>query len=240
MLVEYIYTDDKRLNSYVEQFASPIHFEKFSQWKAAIGLTGPTAEGTQTGFARPLTTHEKVEGFTRFIVEEGLFVKDRQEGRYYEDGFDDTFPVAARRIVIAEHNLAMWFIISELEGGKPKKGDTIVFLIEDYGGSPQERVMHYSSHSMLRLLIREISQGKGIDHRTLSELLEAEETADKRFAADPFGYLQQLGASVGPIQTIRSIYRVRADSHSVTPPRRGTRIIYGYPIFIERAQRSIG
>ena len=46
-LAEYIYVDERRLNSYFEQLSSPIAYDKVPTWKASLSLTGPTAGGAQ-------------------------------------------------------------------------------------------------------------------------------------------------------------------------------------------------
>jgi hypothetical protein len=58
-LVEYLYVDDKRLDSYFEQISSPVTYDKVPEWNAEIGLTGPKGGGKQVRFARPFTTPKR-------------------------------------------------------------------------------------------------------------------------------------------------------------------------------------
>lgn len=59
-LVEYIYIDRIRLDSYFQQISSPNTFDKVPSWKVSFSLIGPGVEGTQSPNARPYTDHEKV------------------------------------------------------------------------------------------------------------------------------------------------------------------------------------
>ena len=71
-LIEYLYVDERRLNSYFEQISSPVGYDKVLVWNAELSLKGPEAEGTQARFARPSTTHEKVTALMKFFGKEGL------------------------------------------------------------------------------------------------------------------------------------------------------------------------
>jgi len=68
-LKEYLYIDERRLNSYFEQISSPVKYDKVPVWKASISLTGPNAEGQQARFARPYTKHEKIEKLNEYVID---------------------------------------------------------------------------------------------------------------------------------------------------------------------------
>jgi len=59
-MIEYLYVDEKRLNSYVTQFASEVADEKIPNWSFEASLTGPKIVGRQDRRTRPRSTHEKV------------------------------------------------------------------------------------------------------------------------------------------------------------------------------------
>jgi len=231
MLVEYLYYDEKRLDSYLEQFASPVHFEKFSQWKASLNLAGPGAEGTQVGFARPLTKHEKVEGVIKFIVDQQLIAGDPE--RTDTDQFVD-LTIRARRFAIPKENLAIWISMPELDNPREKRKR--VFLIEDFRSKGGDQSDHYSGYSSLHILITALQDTEknipGVTRR------ERWDDANDRleFANDPYGFLEKLGAKAGPAQTIRSIYKVRATAIEVEAKVGYVLAIVGYPIFIERSE----
>jgi hypothetical protein len=71
-LVEYLYVDEERLDTYFEQISSPVTYDKVPMWNAEIGLIGPKAGGTQQRFARPFTVHEKISKLTKYLEDEGL------------------------------------------------------------------------------------------------------------------------------------------------------------------------
>jgi hypothetical protein len=76
-LVEYLYIDEERLNTYFEQISSPVRYDKIPMWNAEISLTGPKAGGAQQRFARPYTTHEKISELTEYLKDEGLVAYGR-------------------------------------------------------------------------------------------------------------------------------------------------------------------
>ena len=60
-LKEYLYIDQKRLNSYIEQIHPDSKIEKVPEWKVDIGLTGPKISASQKAQFRTLTQDEKIE-----------------------------------------------------------------------------------------------------------------------------------------------------------------------------------
>jgi hypothetical protein len=69
---DYLYVDDRRLNSYVEQIGSPVTYDKSRGFTFSIGLTGPSASGSQQTHPRPLTQHEKLTRFLTHLKENDL------------------------------------------------------------------------------------------------------------------------------------------------------------------------
>src|SRR5690349_10330233 len=66
-LVEYLYVDTRRLDTYLDQFAAPVAYDKVPTWKAGIGLTGPEATVSQDRHPRTRTMHEKAELLLKHI-----------------------------------------------------------------------------------------------------------------------------------------------------------------------------
>jgi hypothetical protein len=79
-LVEYLYVDERRLDTYFEQISSPVTYDKVPVWEASLTITSPGAKGTQQRFARPYTTHEKITKFTEYLEGEGLVAFGRGSG----------------------------------------------------------------------------------------------------------------------------------------------------------------
>ncbi|MBE0580069.1 hypothetical protein [Devosia sp.] len=231
-MVDYLYYDDRRLDSYIEQFASPVTFDKFAEWTASLSLAGPNGEGKQTGHARPLTKHEKVEEVTQFLVDKDL-VQGRPCGRQRELAFvDDTF--SARRFFIPKHNIAIWM-------SKPAKAPTVshndfqvTYFIEDYTqrGNHEGPPSRYSGYSGLYLLSEELERG---NKEPLRDLWDEPETGKLAFIRDPIGFFTKVGAHVGPTQNIRTVYKFRASSTDLDHPDGYVLCVIGYPLWIERA-----
>jgi len=57
---ELIYVDQRRLNTYYEQIASPVIYDKVPTWKAELSLTGVGAEAQQERHGRAPSTTEKI------------------------------------------------------------------------------------------------------------------------------------------------------------------------------------
>lgn len=60
-LLEYIYVDDARLDSYFEQAANPVAYDNVPTYQGTVGLTGPTVTVGAQRYPRPFTRHEKVQ-----------------------------------------------------------------------------------------------------------------------------------------------------------------------------------
>src|SRR5215210_4856358 len=79
-LVEYLYVDEKRLDTYFEQLSSPVTYDKVPVWEANLTITSPGAKGSQQRFARPYTTHEKVSKLTEHVEDKGFVGYGRASG----------------------------------------------------------------------------------------------------------------------------------------------------------------
>ena len=56
-VIEYLYLDHRRIKMYFEQVSDPVKKDKVANWKAALGLTGPKVEASQTVSSREFTLH---------------------------------------------------------------------------------------------------------------------------------------------------------------------------------------
>lgn len=83
-LIEYIYVDHKRLDSYFEQISeSPIAYDKVPTWKGGVGLTNLGSEVTQGRYPRPFTTHEKFSSLLEYL-KKGNFLFEFDEVEFYD------------------------------------------------------------------------------------------------------------------------------------------------------------
>lgn len=81
-LVEYLFIDEARLDSYVEQIGPPVTYDKVPVWKVELGLTGPKAAANQDRRARQLTTHEKIGALLDHLRMHGLAANSRRGGSW--------------------------------------------------------------------------------------------------------------------------------------------------------------
>jgi len=70
-IADYLYVDRGRMDSYFEQIGGPVKYDKVPVWKVALGLTGPSAEGTQERVGRPFTEHEKLSKLATVLPKTG-------------------------------------------------------------------------------------------------------------------------------------------------------------------------
>ncbi len=60
-LREYIYIDERRVNSYAEQLHPGKVIDKAPEWTAEVSIAGVKASGTQKSVPRDMTIHEKIQ-----------------------------------------------------------------------------------------------------------------------------------------------------------------------------------
>ena len=81
-LVEPLYVDERRLDTYVDQIGSPITYtDKIPIWKAALNLLGPSAEVTQQRTGRVRTRPEKIKYLLDHLTKHDLLDQGRFTGR---------------------------------------------------------------------------------------------------------------------------------------------------------------
>jgi hypothetical protein len=255
-LVEYLYVDEKRVNSYFEQISSPVTYDKVPEWSADISITGPKAGGKQLRFARPYTMHEKISKLTEHLEAKGLTVSGRASEPEYM--FPLRSPKAvfrhetchARRIYIATgqsdsspSTLNLWISLMDRSASQAKSRDEWqpgnLYLLEDYQGNDQPIRPMGSAYSSLQMLFGSSLRGGSaftgidIDLRDALDDQELRKEFVRDFSVDPTVALSRLGAQVGPPREIHSLYRIRTtflDEDIDT--EHGSITTFGYPIFI--------
>jgi len=239
-LTEYLYIDNRRLDSYVQQISSGIVYDKVPQWQAGVSLAGPKLEGTQASFARELTSHEKVTLLLDYLTEKDLVLTQRPVGGSEVKDFaiEDCL---ARRFLIppreepppASTGLAMW-----VSPG--------LYLLEDFprrDEPPDTESLYSSPASVLAMLLLHLEEEL---RDTIVATAWHDETLDDRllfdFAANPSDLLAELGARPGAPRAIRSLYRVRWVVRNWGARRAFAIATIGYPIFVAESsrQRNLG
>ena len=226
-LIEYLYQDKKRINSYLEQVSSPVTYDRVPVWKTIISLT-PKAELAQNRISRPLTDPEKITKILEHL--------NKQES----PAPFALIQMLAKKIIVplrkesnSEGNLVFWI------NSKQDKRDKQYCLFEDSvnskGASPSGSSQLFSSYSALVDLIREIELewNQSILSDTVSvESFPQSSGSDltRAFSDNPAQFFIDLGAKLNIEREIITLYRQRAIL--MNPSKDGNPIVFGYPIFI--------
>ncbi|MFX0200375.1 MAG: hypothetical protein ACFFCW_30015 [Candidatus Hodarchaeota archaeon] len=235
---EYIYIDQRRLNSYFEQISPPVKYDKVSEWILEISLTGPKAQGTQARMRRPFTEHEKITSLfgdlMRHSTEQLPNVMDAVRRNWPGDWAGFAFEsLKARRVVIptiSDITLAL--------------GDIAVWVCEPTTRWVRDpTTTHYSGTALWRHLIEDYP--KQIPENTLGLTISAfwalfRMISDDIFELDQPGfdkdphlldYMERTHPIIGPLRTIDTLYRVR-EVNTEFVIERGAGYVYAYPVFI--------
>lgn len=200
-LTEYLYTDDTRIDAYVEQIGPPIKYEKVPKWSTELSLTGPKVGATQERHARSLTRHEKIICLLDHLQQNKLVASDRLSGRGEED-FGEGLPFVhetteASRVLIPRRDdqrqvgLALWVSAPEHRSPRhligPRRSSVrrrkgVLCLLEDFKKSDSAPYDGYaeSAYTILEGLI--LSIGDQMNNLLLAEAfpqLDSEEAEDR-------------------------------------------------------------
>jgi hypothetical protein len=236
-LTDYLYRDKRRIEGFFEQVSDPVKYDKVPVWKAALSLTGPTAEATQSRTQRAFTDHEKVLALVEYLSKENLIDFDGRTNR--SRGRDPNMfrieMMSARRTEIKPGTLSAdtTRTINLWVSPNPQNRDPgALFLIEDYTGPDDSwGRTSYTALSFLMDTIKETPEDIFSDGHTDKNLWQ---DSHREFAADPLGVLGKLGATFGPERRITALYRLRAECQIGRDPESPEfRIMtVGYPLVI--------
>lgn len=238
-LIEYLYIDKPRLDSYFEQISPPVMYEKVPIWKAALGLTGPKAEATQARPGRPFTTHEKVEIFHDHLKKKKLLIEDRPAKPSDRELLDDRRSpkqfrietMSAQRVRLSSNDkdegLNIWVSLKpDKESKENQRTVGALFLIEDFSGK-DDGIVTISGFSSLLALIQEMEP---LIEQANSNIFDHTEDMGDRFGRDPVATLKELGAQFGPTRRVQATYRIRVCG--MERGANGATTTIGYPIVI--------
>jgi hypothetical protein len=74
---EYLYVDQERLNSYLEQISSTSTYDKVPSLGLGLSRSGPSVRAEQARHVRPKFTHEKIEELIAHLNRNGHLRRDR-------------------------------------------------------------------------------------------------------------------------------------------------------------------
>jgi len=256
-LVEYLFVDDVRLDSYVEQVAGPTTVDTVPTYGGTLSLRGPAISASTQREARPWTRHEKIELLLDFLRSNGTLRTHRpSKARREHDGFVIESCCGTRAVLPsseATREFVLWLCEppthpTKAAGHRP----SWLYPMQDVNSNDDRlRGAGMSSYSALRFLLGESWVDPDINQRLWDEA-EPEPGPDdevprpslaglgpaygpsgheqcRAFAERPRELLRELGAEMGPSRGIRTLYRRRA---GVFDPDSGGVVTFGYPIVI--------
>lgn len=256
---EFLFVDEKRLNSYAEQIGSPVTYDKVPIWSAELSLAGPKGGASQARHARLPTRSEKVDIILSHLVDNQLVINKRPGPMEIDATFVIEVCSATRVLVPAidksqrqSQDLILWIS----PPGEVKKNilhqTGLLCLLEDFRYSDNDGCAHWpdvSAYTLLTSVVRALQ----LDSRNtiLVKPFQITDSENEQmnpysawrdympeFIANPVGTLEELGCIPGPSREIEVLYRVRELGHEnfdwneLHPPRIS---VFGYPIYITTA-----
>jgi hypothetical protein len=215
-LREYLYIDEKRLDSYAEQIGSPVTFDKTPVWKVMFGLTGPSVEGQQQRPGRARSTTEKIDLLMKYLEKQKNV--DLDEENPFSFG---TYRAVKVILPINEDKLALW--VSEHDYEAPRSSYSsrrLLFLIQDDGINEDTRPGHFSNYSALMAFFEEAPK------------LGSIKSLPRGLVENPIEALRNLGAAVSESRNIQTLYRIRKTHADHSVPGLDGEVRWAYPIFI--------
>jgi len=240
---EYLYVDERRLNSYLGQFSSLVIYDRIIRWRSTLGLQ-PSVGGEIDHVQRELNLHEKITALqhklkkSKQLAELGklktIGLSFKNEINFYSMHF------AARRALIPPSSadeqargISLWYAIL------PQQSP--IFLLEDFPRRDSRMPFTTSTYTILRILLRDVE--RELKQTILGKYMDTPQGIDKltqEFAKDPVSNLTKLGAEFSDERIIWALFRVRAifreGAYGNNPAHGWT--VFGYPIVI--TEETIG
>jgi hypothetical protein len=252
-LIEHLYVDVRRVNTYFQQISNPEKRETNASLSIGIALTGPQVSAGVNETRRQYTDQEKLSSVITFLQQSGqlLIGPPRDPTDVWKRGSGSGLYVTevcnSTTVVIHSQSntpqaLTLW--ISRASDRQPAIDwpDTqpsasgmdarpvgALYLLEDLFGTDAPGVRIASAYSTLLIMGNEVSE-TGNSIREFAT--HGDTTAPDRFAQDPVGFLGRLGARIGATKRVRATYRVRNVFIESADARMET-VTIGYPIVID-------
>ncbi len=241
-LSEYLYVDEKRLNTYIEQIRSPITFDKIPQWSVELSITGPKAGGAQAKHIRPLTTHEKLDILVDYLRTKHELSEQRPKWRgdsvFYLETCEAVRVVIPFSALLPSDNssdVALWISPANwLETQSRYAPHGSLVLIEDYNQNNDTPWNKWSGYSALMLFAADLQSRS----RIISDKFGSQFDFPYK---EPLELVEELEVQQGARRSITVLYRIRATGtpysdvllDELPDVKLSNRVeTYAYPIFI--------
>jgi hypothetical protein len=241
-IIEYLYIDHNRLNSYFEQISNPQNVGRVLNYE--VGLKPlPFAEIKTNVHLREYTTYEKIKKLMEYLKENDLiatkipYPRDLNQ-RAAKNKIFATGQFEANRIFIPPNEkidnfngLAIWYSSFDKETTADPytiNSDRSLFLLEDFPRSDRDGFGLFSSYSIFNILCNDLQSE--LDMTVLSDGDQNNKENQELKWIDPMTSLKKLGAVIGAKRKIWVLFRIRAsfiELHKLRSER-----IFGYPIVI--------
>jgi len=244
-LVEYIFIDVPRLESYIAQIEGKCGF--VPSYNAGLSITGPAAGATLEKVEHKWTNHEMITKLLDHLEKTDQLKRERGLEMHSQVLFCLETCVA-RKVLFPSNvtadlpgikELALWISFEPRKSlGKVKESSHIsvgpLYLIESYfEDSPKVHTFTAYSAFMYMLDNLIIDNQKLIMPKPPAEKIE---DLARRFSLDPFGYLEGLNAHISAPRRIECLYRRRATMIDLDKYLEFKKLVtFGYPIFIADA-----
>jgi hypothetical protein len=204
LLREYLYIDEKRLDSYFQQITPPITFDKVPGWEVGMKLSGPEVRGLQTRHGRPYTNHEKIEKLLEYLENINHYGTFRTEQCW------------ARKVLIPPKpevssdfkGITLWVTDPLPDSSSAKAKTRTLCLLQDFPHSDDGRELDVSVFSSFEALLIDMKVQladsaipKGALNPSVRNIID--------FGRNPSHFLQQLGAKIFTKRKIYCLYRHR-------------------------------
>jgi hypothetical protein len=231
MLRDYLFLDEKRINSFFEQISDPNKHVRTGAVKAIFSFPKIGVETELKTESRPYTLNEKISALEDFLfkgpykdhslefdLEEGKYKAVRSFPRQLE--FIKFRNFKASRILISDKKnteIILW--VSQDPSVK-------VYILEQMSNI-DSRPVQWSSYSTFNALLREFES----EHRVELRANMSDEEI-RRFDENPSFYLSKLGKMSSAPRIISCLLKIRYTFMGQTARKESNRIIIGYPICI--------
>lgn len=230
MLRDYLFLDEKKINSFFEQISDPNKHERTGSIKASLSFPKVGIEAELKSESRPFTLNEKIS-----ILEDHL--KENEAHAFHEfdllkqDYFEEAMFSYSLDFVKILHFKASRILIGDGKNAEIMMWISTdpqfkIYLLEQVR-TTDERAAWWSSFSTLMAILEELNDN---DIDSFQQIIG--EDAMEKFDLDPLFYLKKIGKMAGPPRTINCLLKVRCTFMAQTKNNEYEKALVGYPIYI--------
>ena len=210
-MIEIIYVDTKRLDSYVEQLGSPNTFDSIPIWGANLSLLGPSAGATQQRPIRKLTQIEQIRLVIRKLSKKGWVsmtsptssdqIWGAKTPAFCIDSFNATRVFLPPQEGTNFEGIMLWIARYDVK----EKEDGLIIMMENVNTADQKK-QYLSSYSEF-LLFSSYFEPQLLKTKIKKDFFHPNN--EKAFLNDPISSFIGAGAQAIDKREITVLYRIR-------------------------------